>query len=116
MTSVTKLTFDPYSRACPSRGFLSRLGEKWTVLVVLKLADGPQRYSDLAKEIDGISQKMLTKTLKSLQSDGLVERKIYDDSPPRVEYGLTERGYSLLGPLQGLMDWAVTHMPEQEIS
>lgn len=102
---------DPYSRHCPSRQVLDRIGDRWTVLVVGALNDGPLRFSQLAARIDGVSQKMLTQTLRALQRDGLVTRTVYPQVPPRVEYELTEAGHTLQEPLKALEDWAITHMP-----
>jgi DNA-binding HxlR family transcriptional regulator len=78
---------------------LSRIGDKWTVLVVGVLAHGPMRYRQIFKRVDGISQRMLTLTLKGLERDGLVTRTVYPTNPPRVDYELTERGKTLVVPL-----------------
>ena len=102
---------DPYSRHCPSRQLLDRIGDRWTVLVVGALAHGPLRFSQLATRIEGVSQKMLTQTLRALERDGLVTRTVYPQIPPRVEYELTEAGHTLQEPLKALEDWATTHMP-----
>ncbi len=102
--------WDPYNRECPTRRVLDRIGDRWTVLVVGALADGPVRFSGLSTHIEGISQKMLTQTLRGLERDGLVSRTIYPEIPPRVEYELTAAGRSLLEPLRALEDWAMTHM------
>ncbi|MGX5360124.1 winged helix-turn-helix transcriptional regulator [Kocuria sp. KH4] len=102
---------DPYQRDCPSRRVLDRIGDRWTVLVVGALTDGPLRFSQLAARIDGVSQKMLTQTLRALERDGLVTRTVYPQVPPRVEYELTEAGTTLQEPLKALADWATTHMP-----
>ena len=102
---------DPYQRDCPSRQILDRIGDRWTVLVVGALAGGPLRFSRLAARIDGVSQKMLTQTLRAMERDGLVTRTIYPQVPPRVEYELTEAGTTLQEPLKALEDWARTHMP-----
>jgi len=85
---------------------LSRIGDKWTVLVVGVLAHGPMRYSQIFKLVEGISQRMLTLTLKSLERDGLVTRTVYPTNPPRVDYELTERGKTLIVPLHLLWTWA----------
>lgn len=102
---------DPYQRDCPSRQILDRIGDRWTVLVVGALAGGPLRFSRLTARIDGVSQKMLTQTLRAMERDGLVTRTIYPQVPPRVEYELTEAGTTLQEPLKALEDWARTHMP-----
>jgi DNA-binding HxlR family transcriptional regulator len=91
---------------------VSRLGEKWTVLVLANLASGqPARYSDLRRGIEGISQRMLTLTLKGLEQDGLVSRTVYPTIPPRVDYQLTGLGHELVAPLQALYEWALEHRP-----
>ena len=82
---------------CPVRDVLSRLGDKWSMLVLITLsANGTMRFSDIHKTIADVSQRMLTVTLRTLESDGLIERKVYAEVPPRVEYCLTERGLSLI--------------------
>jgi DNA-binding HxlR family transcriptional regulator len=85
---------------------LARIGDKWTVMVVGVLSQGPLRYSQILKVIDGVSQRMLTLTLKGLERDGLVTRTVYPTNPPRVDYTLTERGQTLTVPLRGLWLWA----------
>lgn len=90
---------------------LSRIGDKWTVLVVYALRDGTLRYSEIRRAVSGISQRMLTLTLKGLERDGIVKRTMYPTIPPCVEYNLTELGWSLLGPLQTLFQWAVDRRP-----
>jgi DNA-binding HxlR family transcriptional regulator len=85
---------------------LARIGDKWTVVVVGALSQGPMRYSQILKAIDGVSQRMLTLTLKGLERDGLVTRTVYPTNPPRVDYTLTERGHTLTVPLHGLWLWA----------
>ena len=91
---------------------LSRIGDKWTVMVVGALARGPLRYNELNRTIDGISQRMLTLTLKGLEQDGLVTRTLYPTIPPRVDYALTDMGRTLIDPLQELYRWAMTNVPE----
>jgi DNA-binding HxlR family transcriptional regulator len=103
---------DPYRRHCPSRQLLDRIGDRWTVLVIGALTGGPLRFSALAARVEGVSQKMLTQTLRALERDGLVTRTVYAQIPPRVEYELTEAGHTLQEPLRALEDWAVTHMPD----
>lgn len=93
---------------------LARIGDKWTVLVVGSLSKGPLRYNELGRMIEGISQRMLTLTLKGLEQDGLVTRTMYATIPPRVEYELTEVGRTLIEPLHGLYQWAVAHRPQME--
>jgi DNA-binding HxlR family transcriptional regulator len=92
---------------CPAvREVLNRVGDKWSVLVVALLGDGKKRFSELRRAIEGISQRMLTLTLKGLERDGLITRTVYPTIPPRVEYDLTKLGRSLLAPIIGLGDWA----------
>jgi DNA-binding HxlR family transcriptional regulator len=85
---------------------LVRIGDKWTVMVIGTLSKGPLRYSQIFKQIDGVSQRMLTLTLKGLERDGLVTRTIFPTIPPRVDYALTDRGRTLIGPLHVLWTWA----------
>lgn len=97
---------------CPIRDVLSRIGDKWSMLVLITLhTNGIMRFSDIHKTIADVSQRMLTVTLRTLESDGLVERKVYAKVPPRVEYRLTERGLSLIPHLEGLVSWALQQMP-----
>ena len=92
---------------------LSRIGDKWTVLVIASLSSGePRRYSELRRKLAGISQRMLTLTLKGLEQDGLVTRTMYPTIPPRVDYELTPLGRKLVSPLQALYEWAVQHRPQ----
>src|ERR1700709_1920422 len=111
MTS-TQFAADPYSADCPSRQVLDRIGDKWTVLIVIALADGPQRYSELAGRIQRVSQKMLTQTLRGLERDGMLTRTVHASVPPRVDYELTPLGRSLLDPITALEHWATNHMSE----
>ena len=85
---------------------LSRVGDKWTVLVVSSLGGGPKRFNELRKALGSISQRMLTLTLRALERDGLVTRTVFPTVPPRVEYALTRLGRSLLEPVNGLSAWA----------
>lgn len=104
--------WDPYDRNCPTRRVLDRIGDRWTVLVVGALSDGPARYGELRERIDGISQKMLTQTLRGLERDGLVRRTVTPQIPPRVDYELTAAGRSLRSPLRALELWATEHMTD----
>ena len=88
---------------------LSRIGDKWTMLVVSMLGNGPMRFNELRREIGGISQRMLTLTLRGLERDGLVTRTVYPTVPPRVDYELTELGETLLEPIVGVAAWARAH-------
>lgn len=92
---------------CPVRGVLDRIGDKWSTLMVLTLALRPHRFGELKRAIPDISQRMLTQTLRDLQRDGYVARKVFPTTPPAVEYSLTELGQSLMTPLSALVDWAV---------
>ncbi len=98
---------------CPVKDVLNRIGDKWSMLTVIMLSDHQTlRFNELHQLISGISQKMLTVTLKTLEADGLVTRKMYAQIPPKVEYSLTTLGQSLVAPLMHLYDWANQHMPE----
>lgn len=108
--------WDPYDRNCPTRKLLDRIGDRWTVLVVGALADGPLRYSEIARRVDGVSQKMLTQTLRTLEHDGLVSRTVHPVIPPRVDYELTDAGRSLQEPLRALEEWAKAHMADVLLS
>ncbi|MFF4624064.1 winged helix-turn-helix transcriptional regulator [Nonomuraea jabiensis] len=94
---------------CQLRDVLDRVGDKWSVLVMDLLGGGPRRYSELQRAIDGISQRMLTLTLRSLERDGLVERTVTPTSPPRVDYDLTPVGRTLSSQVAGLIEWAERH-------
>jgi DNA-binding HxlR family transcriptional regulator len=99
-----------YASACPTRQVLDRIGDKWTALVIGLLEDGSQRFSELQRSIGGISQKMLTQTLRNLERDGLVDRTVYPEAPPRVEYTLTPLGDTLCAPIAAIRDWADAHI------
>lgn len=94
---------------CPVRDVLDRLGDAWSFLVVLRLADGPLRFNELKRQVGGVSQRMLTVTLRSLERDGLVGRTVFPTTPPRVEYRLTALGNSLVEPMTALTRWAVSN-------
>lgn len=97
---------------CPIRDILSRLSSKWATLILVTLnANETMRFSDIQKSIGDISQRMLTVNLRMLETDGLISRKIYPEVPPRVEYKLTERGYSLIPHIKNLIDWATDNIP-----
>lgn len=91
---------------CAIRDVLDRIGDKWSYLLVLNLAERPHRFGELRRKIEDISQRMLTETLRSLQRDGLIDRQVFATTPPSVEYRLTELGTSLLEPMQRLVAWA----------
>ena len=107
---------DPYAQNCPSRTVLDRIGDRWTVLVVGTLSHAPARFSELSRAIEGVSQKMLTQTLRGLERDGLVTRTVHPEVPPRVVYDLTEAGRTLIEPLAALDAWARTHFADIEES
>ncbi|WP_371866413.1 winged helix-turn-helix transcriptional regulator [Duganella radicis] len=90
----------------PTRELLNRIGDKWSLYIIATLADGTLRFNELKRRIDGISQRMLTLTLRGLERDGLVTRTMYPTIPPRVDYELTESGKTLLEPVMGLVNWA----------
>lgn len=90
---------------------LSRIGDKWSILVVMMLTDGPRRFNELKRLVGGVSQRMLTFTLRGLERDGLVSRTVYPTIPPRVEYELTDLGRSLQVPVQALGAWAFSNLP-----
>ncbi|HJU40137.1 MAG TPA: helix-turn-helix domain-containing protein [Tahibacter sp.] len=102
-----KVEEDPYAKCRVVLEVLDRVGDKWTVMAVGALADGPVRFNALMRTIDGISHRMLTLTLRGLERDGLVERTEYATIPPKVEYALTALGRSLIAPLRTLADWAL---------
>jgi DNA-binding HxlR family transcriptional regulator len=89
---------------------LNRVGDKWSMLIVMILSGGPRRFSELKRAIDGISQRMLTLSLRGLERDGLVSRTLTPTIPPRVDYELTELGHSLREPVQALGQWAIAHI------
>jgi DNA-binding HxlR family transcriptional regulator len=103
--------FDP---RCGSHRVLDLIANRWTALVIYALAGGTQRYSELHRKIGGVSQKMLTQSLRKLERDGLVLRRVYPVVPPRVEYSLTRLGRTLTGPLRAICQWAEQHLPELE--
>lgn len=103
---------NPYSSNCPTRKVLDRVADKWAVLVLGLLIEGPIRFNRLRRAIEGISQKMLSQTLKSLERDGLVSRKAFATVPVTVEYAITPLGQTLATTLDALRVWAETHMEE----
>lgn len=101
---------DAYLRNCPSRTVLELLSDKWTLLVICCLAGGPQRFGELRRSVDGVTQKMLTQTLRSLERDGLVARTVFATAPPSVEYALTDLGESSTRLLDDIRQWAEAHV------
>jgi DNA-binding HxlR family transcriptional regulator len=106
----TVTVWNVYEAACPTRLVLNRIADKWTVLVVSSLQQGTKRFSTLQREIGGVSQKMLTQTLRGLERDGLVMRTIYPTVPPKVEYTLTPLGCTLVGLVDAIRVWSETHI------
>jgi len=107
---MAKRAANPYDAACPSRQVLDRVGDKWSVLILGLLAGGPRRFTELSREIEGVSQKMLTQTLRGLERDGLITRTVFASVPPRVDYALTDLGGTLTAPLATLETWARDHI------
>ena len=101
-----------FSGACPVRDLLDRIGDKWSVLVILRLGRRTERFRALLRDVDGISRRMLTMTLRGLERDGLVHREVFDTRPPSVAYSLTPLGHSLLVHITALANWALEHEPE----
>lgn len=103
---------DPHFPTCPVRNVLSRIGEKWPMLIMISLdaAGKPMRYSDLQRAIPDISQKMLTQHLRDLEADGFIQRTVYAEVPPRVEYSFTDRARSLMPLLNNLVSWALDNI------
>jgi DNA-binding HxlR family transcriptional regulator len=106
--------FDAYFAQCPSRKLLDRLSDKWVTLVLSALAGGECRYSDLSRRIAGVSQKMLTQTLRGLERDGLLERTLTPQVPVRVDYRLTPLGESLMPLVAAIKSWAERHIEDVE--
>ncbi|WP_250707982.1 MULTISPECIES: helix-turn-helix domain-containing protein [unclassified Actinomyces] len=104
--------FDLMSPACPSRTVLRHVADRWTPLVVVALTDGPLRFTDLRRRVGGVTAKVLTQTLRSMERDGLVLREETPGVPPRVDYRLTALGASLTEPVAALRHWAEAHAAE----
>ena len=109
---IRNQVIDPLFPQCPVRNVLSRIGDRWSLLVLLALHDKAEamRFSDLCRAIPDVSQKMLTSTLRKLEADDLLSRTIYPEVPPRVEYKLTKRGKTLIPLLNQLVDWSLDNM------
>lgn len=112
MDRVDRVQPNVLNQDCESRQALDRIADKWTCLIVYALLDGPRRHGELKRMIEGISQKMLTQTLRSMEADGLVSRTVIDVIPPHVEYGLTSLGRTLSEPLVAICQWAMDHLSE----
>ena len=109
---LARAEYDAFLAACPSRQLLDRLSDKWVSLVLQALANGPQRYNEIARAVAGVSQKMLTQTLRTLERDGLATRTVTPTVPTRVDYELTGLGRSLLPVMRAIKDWAEAHMDD----
>ncbi|MFI7129121.1 winged helix-turn-helix transcriptional regulator [Nonomuraea sp. NPDC050153] len=107
-------TFDAYFAQCPSRKLLDTLSDKWVTLLLTALSERPRRYGDLSRRIAGVSQKMLTQTLRGLERDGLVSRTLTPSVPVRVDYALTPLGESLMPLVAAIKSWAETHIGDVE--
>lgn len=95
---------------CPIRNVVAQIGDKWSLLIIFALVDGPDRFNALKSRIEGISQRMLTQTLRDLERDGFVERTVYPEVPVKVVYELTDLGKGLAKPAWGLVSWANDHL------
>lgn len=107
---TTRRVWNVYDENCPTRLVLGRIADKWTVLIVGRLARGPLHFGELRREIGGISQKVLTQSLRALERDGLVSRRVEARTPPRVEYSLTPLGRTLVGMLDEVRKWAESNI------
>lgn len=111
-TLKIETAFGVYNDECPTRQALDRIADKWSVLIIGMLEDKPKRFSDLQRAIGGISQKMLTQTLRTLERDGLIKRTVYAQVPPRVDYELTPLGRTLIEPIRAIRVWAESHIKQ----
>ncbi|HHW4678570.1 MAG TPA: winged helix-turn-helix transcriptional regulator [Xylella sp.] len=100
------------AQKCPVRDVLDHIGDKWTLLILFTLVPGPTRFSAIQRTVPDISKRMLTQTLRHLERNGMIHRKVYATKPPKVEYALTPLGSSLLTPVTQLLRWASTHHDE----
>lgn len=110
--SAPNSDWDVYNAQCPTRLVLNRIADKWTVLIVGSLEERTKRFGELRREIGGITQKMLTQTLRGLERDGLITRTIYPSVPPKVEYTLTPLGRTLITLLDAISAWSETNIEE----
>jgi DNA-binding HxlR family transcriptional regulator len=101
-----------YAAACPTRQILDRIGDKWAVLILILIRDEPMRFNALRRTIEGISQKMLSQVLKSLERDGLIKRRVFATVPVTVEYSITPLGQTLAAAVDPLRDWAEQNLKE----
>jgi DNA-binding HxlR family transcriptional regulator len=111
-----KKTIKPnaFLSACPSRQILARVGEKWSLLALAALERGPKRFGEMRRTIQGVSQKMLTQSLRNLEKDGLVKRKVYDEMPLRVEYSLTPLGKEITKIVMQLKSWTERNLKKMQ--
>lgn len=109
-TAAARSPAGPYNADCPTRTVLDTIADRWATLIIARLGEGPRRFGALQREIGGISQKMLTQTLRTLERDGLVSRRVYPTTPPSVEYALTPLGQTLTEPLGALTAWSVANI------
>ncbi|KAB1148821.1 helix-turn-helix transcriptional regulator [Streptomyces luteolifulvus] len=107
-----RIEYDAFLKSCPTHQLLGRISDKWAGLIISALTGGPMRYSDLGRRIAGVSPKMLTQTLRSLERDGLVSRTVTPSVPVRVDYELTALGTSLSGLMTAVKEWAETNIEE----
>ncbi len=114
MDRIDEVRPNVLNQDCESRQALDRIADKWTCLIAYALLDGPRRHGELKRMIEGISQKMLTQTLRSMEADGLVKRTVIGIIPPHVEYGLTPLGQTLSEPLVAICQWAMDHLAEMQ--
>ncbi|HEY1488330.1 MAG TPA: helix-turn-helix domain-containing protein [Micromonosporaceae bacterium] len=105
-----KVVYNAFMAACPTRQVMATIGDKWSALVITSLAGGARRHGEIARTVAGVSQKMLTQTLRTLERDGLVSRTVTPSVPVRVDYELTELGRSLVPVLGALKQWSETHI------
>ena len=108
----TNPPWNVFDSHCPTRQVLDLIADKWTVLIIRRLADGTLRFAQLRRSVDGISQKVLTNILRSLERDGIVTRRIYASVPPKVEYSLTALGRSLCNLVEGICGWAEANIEQ----
>ncbi|MEP7000528.1 MAG: helix-turn-helix domain-containing protein [bacterium] len=109
---MSDISPDVFNPDCDSRQVLTLIADRWSMLVIYAVSRGARRHGELKRMIGGISQKMLTQTLRSLERDGIIRRRVYAVVPPRVEYTLTPLGRTLLSPLRSICRWAENHLPQ----
>ena len=108
--------YDVLAEACPTRQVISRIGDRWSLLVLYALEDGTLRFQELRRRVEGISQKMLTQTLRTLERDGLIRRTVHASVPPKVEYTLSPLGADLSGTIAAIRSWAYRNMDQIDAS